>query len=100
MDRDDVCLLCTNSVIVLNKELNFLLADIIRDSLNKDCIGMIVNYVIGKVIYAEFDGKGNDEIENDEMLNSNVNKTVNIRKRVLQFAITRFKKQKMKTQLI
>ena len=81
----DICLFCTNTVIVLNKELHKLLSNILKDNLNRDCISEIVHFTIGKVIYTEFDSTDDDELlQNDLMvLDQNEDGNRNSRKRKL-----------------
>eukprot|EP01083_Nonionella_stella_P097869 275164_1 len=51
----DYCLFCVHNVIQLNKELAQLLKDILRNTIDMDCIQTIVHYMIGRVIYMEFE---------------------------------------------
>ena len=61
-EKHDICLFCTNTVIVLNKELNKLLSNILKHNLNQDCIQEIVHFAIGKVLYID-----NNNIDNNDL---------------------------------
>eukprot|EP01084_Bolivina_argentea_P208934 356028_1 len=66
-DMHDFCLLCVDTIIQLNKQLGKLLMDILKDIINVDCVKEIVNYVIGRVIYMEFESDKLD-IDGDQQM--------------------------------
>ena len=68
IDRHDFCINCVNTIITLNKQLKNLLNKLLSKQLIIDCIQLIVHFVIGKVIYTQF------QIESTQKNNNKKNK--------------------------
>ena len=53
-EKHDFCLKCINLIITQHSELQVLLLDILKDSINDDCVEIIVTFVVGKVIQIQY----------------------------------------------
>ena len=63
-DRHDYCISCVHSVIKLNGQLTELLNEILAKEMIEDCIGVIVDYVIGRVVFTPLDTHKQDDNQN------------------------------------